>query len=221
MRLTAIGGIKEELGKLEEATLLFEQARSIYRELADANPHVTEFHARWLLPCLRLGMISARTGRVVAAGKYYEEARGIQQSLFDANPAVVGFQSELAITVVAIGRLRQSQGRLPEAAAAFRQGTSLLEHITMMRALDLYNLGCFHSLLVGLAGRSGEGISAAEGQAQADRAMQWLRKAAESGYGDLASWQADTDLDSLRSRRDFQLLLLDVAMPRKPFAGAR
>jgi hypothetical protein len=32
---------------------------------------------------------------------------------------------------------------------------------------------------------------------------------------------SDTDLDPLRGRGDFQLLLMDLAMPADPFAAAR
>jgi tetratricopeptide (TPR) repeat protein len=56
--------------------------------------------------------------------------------------------------------------------------------------------------------------------AEADRALDWLRKAVAAGFRDLNSILRDTDLDPLRSRPDFQLLLMDLAMPADPFARA-
>jgi hypothetical protein len=47
-----------------------------------------------------------------------------------------------------------------------------------------------------------------------------LRRAIAAGFGLLDGLLTDPDLDPLRSRPDFQLLLMDLAMPRKPFAVA-
>jgi hypothetical protein len=73
-------------------------------------------------------------------------------------------------------------------------------------------------LLAGVAGRPGSGLSPAEGRAEADRAMHWLRVALAAGYRNLANMRTDTDLDPLRGREDFRLLMLDLAMPADPFA---
>jgi hypothetical protein len=48
--------------------------------------------------------------------------------------------------------------------------------------------------------------------------MEALRESIAAGYRDLNHIEADTDLNILRSRPDFQLLLLDLAFPEKPFA---
>ena len=91
----------------------------------------------------------------------------------------------------------------------------------MLTALDALQSGLLPCALAGLGGREASGLSAAEGEAQAQEAMTWLRQAADADYGDYRSWQADADLDPLRTRPDFQLLMMDVAMPHEPFAGAR
>ena len=75
----------------------------------------------------------------------------------------------------------------------------------------LYNLACACSILAALA----EGD---EGRAYADRAMAALRRAVNIGSRDIPMLRSDRDLDSLRSRPDFQMLLLDVAFPNDPFA---
>jgi hypothetical protein len=92
--------------------------------------------------------------------------------------------------------------------------------MAMQAGLERYNLGCVYALLAGLAGQPGTGISREDGQAQANRAMALLHAAAEAGYTGLTLWRTDTDLDPLRSRPDFQLLLMDLAMPREPFGRA-
>jgi hypothetical protein len=52
----------------------------------------------------------------------------------------------------------------------------------------------------------------------ADQAMATLRRAVAVGYSNVTGLRADPDLDPLRSRLDFRLLLLDAAFPDDPFA---
>jgi hypothetical protein len=66
----------------------------------------------------------------------------------------------------------------------------------------------------------GSGMTAAEGQAAADRAMEWLHRAVSAGWRNVAIMQNDHDLDALRSRPDFQLLMMDLESPSDPFSTA-
>jgi hypothetical protein len=50
--------------------------------------------------------------------------------------------------------------------------------------------------------------------------MTALRGAIDFGYRDLDQLRSDVDLKPLRSRPDFQLLMMDLAMPAEPFARA-
>jgi hypothetical protein len=50
--------------------------------------------------------------------------------------------------------------------------------------------------------------------------MSLLHKAVAMGYRDLDRFRTEDALDPLRSRGDFQLLLMDLAMPADPFARA-
>jgi hypothetical protein len=45
-----------------------------------------------------------------------------------------------------------------------------------------------------------------------------LRRAIAAGYREVDWMQRDPDLDPLRSRPDFQLLMMDLAFPAKSFA---
>ncbi len=72
-------------------------------------------------------------------------------------------------------------------------------------------------MLAGLAAKPGSGMTAAEGRAESHRAMEWLRRAVAAGYRNLTILRTDTDLDPLRSRPDFQLLMMDLEFPDDPF----
>ena len=51
-----------------------------------------------------------------------------------------------------------------------------------------------------------------------EAAMTLLRRAISEGYRDLSDIRQDGALDPLRSRPDFQSLILDLAFPTDPFA---
>jgi len=53
---------------------------------------------------------------------------------------------------------------------------------------------------------------------EADRALQWLRQAVAAGYRSLDALRNESGLNPLRSNPDFQLLMMDVAMPDEVFA---
>ena len=51
-----------------------------------------------------------------------------------------------------------------------------------------------------------------------DRAMAALRRAFDAGFGFMALLRTEEDLAPLRSRTDFQALMMDLAFPADPFA---
>ena len=128
------------------------------------------------------------------------------------------FRSELAIALLNIGGVHQNEVHLTKAIDAFRDAGAILEGLTALTPEVRYNLACVHARLAGLATMPGSGLSAAEGQAEADRAMTWLREAVASGYRNIALMRNDSDLDPLRSRPDFRLLEMDLAMPADALA---
>jgi hypothetical protein len=142
----------------------------------------------------------------------------IYRKLAEAQPTVVSFQSRLAFCLDQAGISFRRVGRPAEAVTSFRQSAAILERLATLQLTDRYNLACVRAQLGGLAAVPGSGISVAEGQAETERAMQWLHRAVAAGYRNVALMQTDPDLDPLRSRPDFQLLMMDLAMPDDPFA---
>ncbi len=74
------------------------------------------------------------------------------------------------------------------------------------------------SLLSGVVDRSGSGMSAVEGRVEADAAMVALRRAVDAGWRNASRARKDSDLDPIRSRPEFRLLMLDLEFPADTFA---
>jgi serine/threonine-protein kinase len=213
-----LGFLLSRIGKPAEALEAYAQSRAIFEALARAHPVVTRFQSTLAASYSDIGLLLFESGKPAEALEAHERARAIFQKLAEANPDVTQFQYRLAPSLAQIGKSQQAAGRAAEAADAFRKAVAILERLPMPKPADRYNLACHRALLSGVAGRPGSGLSAAEGQAEADRAMHGLREAVAAGYRDLANMRIDTDLDPLRSRPDFQNLMMDLAFPANPFS---
>ena len=98
------------------------------------------------------------------------------------------------------------------AAADARRALFLFEELPSRTSEDWWETACCHAMLAGLAGINGAEVSAAEGNAEADRAMALLRKAVGMGYRD-AAFRTESTLDPLRQREDFKELLAELEKP--------
>ena len=103
----------------------------------------------------------------------------------------------------------QTCGRAPQAASAFRQSITVLREEPKPSPWDYYNMACYQSLLSG---------TAANGLAEADNAMESLRRAVAAGWRDPTLMRTDSDLDPIRCRADFQMMMMDLGMPADAFA---
>jgi hypothetical protein len=96
-----------------------------------------------------------------------------------------------------------------------------LEALLSRSGEQWFETACCHAALCGLAGHDGAGVSAAEGEEEAAKAIGALTRAAGMGYYDANALRTESALDPLRFRDDFRLLMLDVAFPSDPFAATR
>ena len=69
--------------------------------------------------------------------------------------------------------------------------------------------------------RLGSVLTAADLRGQAEAAVGLLRRAARAGHLVPGKLRVDSDLDPLRRRDDFRLLMMDLAFPAEPFAQTR
>src|SRR5262249_9561584 len=147
-----------------------------------------------------------------------ERALALREPLVAAHPETPSYRSRLGEALLRFGQVRREQGDAAGAAADWRRAIALYEATPTLTGERTFLFSCCHAGLSGLAAQAGSGVSAAEGPAEADRAMALLRRAVAAGYRNPAAYRTESALDPLRDRDDFQLLMLDLAMPDDPFA---
>jgi tetratricopeptide (TPR) repeat protein len=209
-----LGELQAETGQLAEALATFRLAVAILQQLADDNPAVSRFHVRLAATYAGLAHVLRDLGRTSEARDGYERAVAIGQKLLESNPDVPSNRSALASHLRQLGLLRPPA----EAVADARRAAALYEGLPARSGEEWYELACCHAALAGAAGSEGSGIPAAAGETEVQRAIELLHRAVAEGYRNAKAIQGEASLDALRHRRDFQLLMMDLAMPTEPFA---
>ena len=216
--LTNLGLLLEEEGLLAEALATFERSRQMRAELVKENPNFGHFRADLSRSCSNLGEVLDKLGRPDEAVRAFEEAIRIRRALIAADPKHLADQEAMASYQEKVAWLLVRVGRPAEALANYRQATAFrLRRANAADPITLYNLACAQAQLSRFAAVKGSGMTPQEASAAADRAIHNLVLAIAGGFRNLEQYRRDTDLDPLRSRPDFQALLLDLAFPRNPF----
>ena len=156
-------------------------------------------------------------GRPGEARASCDRAISIREDLEKASPANTDYRSGLAASLLRSGQVRWTTRDAAGAAADWRRAIALYEGLpTHSGEVGVFE-ACCHAMLSGIAGLAGSGITTSDGGLEAERAMDILRRTVAADYhgGELRTEPA---LDPLRSRLDFQLLMMDLAMPGDPFA---
>ena len=158
--------------------------------------------------------------RLPEALSSHDKALAIRRRLIEADPSTPSYRSDLADTLRRRGVALQKCGRPAEAALTFRQAIAVLQELTNPNCSDFKRMARCQSLLSGVAREAGSGLTAAEGRAAADAAIDSLRRAVATGQLDPAEMRTTPDFDPIRSRPDFQAIFNDLAFPADPFARA-
>jgi tetratricopeptide (TPR) repeat protein len=198
---------------------LSQRALAVLERLAEANPARLDAQVDLAEGHCTLGEIEAADGQPEQARRCFEKSLVIRERRVAAEPSHEPSIAFVADSIRRIGTTIQASGRPAEAVGYYRRSIAILEGLKKPRALDPYDAACCHSLISGAATQAGSGLSAEEGGAEAARAVSGIRHAFEAGYGNLVWVRAgDPDLKPIRSRPDFQALIMDLSMPIEPFA---
>jgi serine/threonine protein kinase len=87
-----------------------------------------------------------------------------------------------------------------------RETAKMWEKLNRTDAASLYNAACMRAVTTTLVRTT----DPKQADAEAERAMAWLKKAVAAGWKDASHLQNDKDLDALRDREDFKKLLAEL-----------
>ena len=175
-----IAGIHARAGRTSQALASREQAIAIATRLADAHPGDLGIQAQLAPDYLGIADLLTTTGKPSESLPWCDKALAIQRRMVEAEPA--GYRPVLADGIRRRGIVLQKCGRPAEAVSAFREAIAILEGLAHPTPGNLYDLACSQSLLSGVAPDAGSGMTTADAQAEADKAMKTLRRAFAAGW---------------------------------------
>jgi tetratricopeptide (TPR) repeat protein len=213
----SLGYLLTWTGKPVEAEAELRPTLLLWQKLVDDNPKFLEDRDNLALCLVNFGDAASMLGREAEAMSTYGRAIALCERLVGENPASPSYRGSQAYSLRRRGLARGASGDPAGAAADARRALALYRGLPSPSGEDLFNEGCCHALLAGLAGRDGTGVSAADGKAEADQAMEVLRKTAGMGHRD-PRFRTDSTLEPLRQREDFKKLVeeLEKPLPAKP-----
>jgi serine/threonine-protein kinase len=212
-----IGSLLRGSGRLAEALAAHEATRAIQRALAATYPAVTGIQRDLANSLNEIGDVLRLMGRPAEAQASYEQALAILEALFKVDSNGSECQTWMVQGLRGLGATQFAAGRVSEAVASWQRAVTIGENLRSPYDESFYYLAGCHAFLGAAAGLPGSGLSAEDGPVELGRAMDALRRAIATGYRDVNWMRLDLDLDPLRSRPDFQGLLLDLAFPADPF----
>ncbi len=182
------------LGRHAEALKLREETLSLRKaKLGPDHPHTLK--SMW-----GLAESLARLGRGAEAVSLIDECvRRAAGQAVDPN------------LLPAVFALRLRHFEKGKDAAGCRATAKMWEGLKRTDAGSLYVAACWRAVTAAVLRAGGKSPAAAkDADAEAERAMAWLRQAVAAGYKDAADMKQDKDLDALRGRVDFQKLLAEL-----------
>jgi serine/threonine protein kinase/tetratricopeptide (TPR) repeat protein len=203
---SSLGILLLQIGRSRDAETECRIAETIYQELENETQisAVQRLYHAWALN--NLGDVVRSSGRSDEAKGLYEQGIRLAEPLTHKNPNNASSRVILVGARWRHGLALRDLGDFALAASAFRQALSMCENLAEWPQC-LYETACCHAALAGLAGRPESGVSAAEGQREADEAMKWLGRAVAKGYRNRNQFRIESAFDSLRKRQDFNALL--------------
>ena len=221
-----LGSVLTNLSSNAEARDVLLAARAAAERLVSSHPDVPLFLERLIESIGKLAQVESNLGRLDDALATLD---GSSRRLRDAvarHPDSAEFRGAVWEHATIHAEILLKHGRPAEAAEVL----DTLSGLQCPQATFCYNAACLYSRAAKLAAqdsRSGEASARAapsrdaQAQGYADRAVVFLQRAVAIGFRQPRQIAADPDLDPLRSRLDFRLLVLDLNFPADPFGKAR
>jgi hypothetical protein len=149
-----------------------------------------------------------------------KRAQQVSDRLARENPGAHHYQRAKASSEITMASLLNQLGRRSESAKAYEDALASYEAILHKNSGVLFNIACAHACLASLIGAE-PGLSPPRRALAArhlEDAMSALRRAVDTGYLAPKALTGDPDLAPLRSRPDFQRLVVDLVFEGDLFA---
>jgi serine/threonine-protein kinase len=213
-----VGSLLANTGRPSDAQAEYRQALALYQSLADENPVVPAYRSGVALCHAGVADLLLSLGRPAQARDGYERAIAISEPIVRENPKVPVFRNCLAKGLQGRGMAGLALGDRAGAADDIRRALFIWDGLSARLGEEWFATACCHAALAGLAARERSGVSLRAAASEADTAIVLLKRAVGLGYRNADAFRTEGALNPLRSRPDFQLLLMDLAMPGEPFA---
>ena len=214
-----LGWLLSQIGKLAEAEAVDGMALAICQELAAQKPDATIYRKQQANLENNLSVALRRLGRGGEARAHCDRAIALSSTVTKESRAEPSSDVP-AEYFMNRGLARSALGDLPGAAADLQEALRVYDAQSSRKGEEWFMSACCHAALADLAGRSRPHASRAAVLEQSGSAMAALQKAVELGYRKVYAYQSEDALDSLRSRNDFQLMMMDLSFPSEPFTRA-
>jgi serine/threonine-protein kinase len=201
--LNNLGRLQHVTGHPQDAIVTHQRAIALREDLVRQNPD--DWEARSLLASSldNLGL------SLVEVGQPGEAVTTLRRALAELNaslPASTYVQQVRNLAMQDLALALRKAGRVEESAEVVLDRMSRCGEDPR----ELYNAACELALCVPLA-------SGTDATRFADEAMSALRRAVRVGFRNALHAKNDPDLESLRVRPDFQMLIMDLSLPDHPF----
>jgi tetratricopeptide (TPR) repeat protein len=188
-------------------------AVAIWQKLVEDTPGVALYRCMLAQSVRNLGDVVLSVGRFAEARGYYERAIALEEPQVREEPTIAVHRYDLACLMRRRGLTLVHLGDPAGASADIRRALSLFNDQPAGSGSEL-ETACAFASLAGQAGRAGSGVSAAEGEAEAAKAMEWLQRLVACGYRNTNQIRIESALDPLRNRTDFKKLM--AALEKAP-----
>jgi serine/threonine-protein kinase len=213
----ALGELEQFEGRPLEALKLLRTPADSLGALARENPLLFRLRNNWANSLLSLSNLQTDLGQLAEAIQSAKGSIDLFEALARELPSNSQFRTRVGWGHIGLGKAYLKAGSRAEGLAMLRKAVKITLE-SSSDDLSLYNVACCFALASSVADPA-EGPAAAERQRRdADRAVATIRRAIAKGFADASMLKTDPDLNSIRSRPDFQMLIMDLAMPEDPFA---
>ncbi len=205
-----LGGMLLQAGQPEKAEMEYRKAHLLSEKLIAENPSVRNYRQMNASELSGLGDMARSRGRALEAKSFYDRAITMQEQLLRDEPTFTLVRYSYFSSMRRRGLALRDLGDRAGAATDTRHALRMADGLVSRAGGFIFQLACCHAALAGLAGKDGSGVPAAEGEAEAAKAMECLGRAVANGYRNRNQLRIESALDPLHNRDDFKKLMAEL-----------